>query len=179
MKYLLKHNTTYYIRCNIIIWFLKFVNRIYIQRRSLTFIVFIIQFILYLIFEKISFLFLLLIFVIVIIDLIITFIKAIKVKSKVDVYIEKGGEDIEFIVNENFVAFKQDDKIFHMTKWEEIYEVIMLKNPSVISFKNKNTKYLFILHENELLNGFFEIRDILLNKLSPTGGLKVLYGGKF
>ncbi|MFZ1751906.1 MAG: hypothetical protein WAU01_17055, partial [Saprospiraceae bacterium] len=74
------------------------------------------------------------------------------------------GEHIEIIINEKYLAYKQSENLFHLTNWDEINEIYILTNPGLISFKNKKTKYMFVLFENEIMNGYDQIKEKILSK---------------
>ena len=164
MTYFIEHNTKDYIRGKIILWLFKLYKRFTLQRRSLRLGVVFVQIILYLVLKKWSVIFLLLIGLIIIIDFFITVIDVIREKKNMDFYIKSGGEKIEFIINEDYLAFKQYHKLFHITNWNDLNEIYVLKNPSLISFKNKRTKHDFILYENESYMDYSEIKDIILKR---------------
>lgn len=164
MKYIIEHNTQNYVIGRVDLWKNKLLKRTIHQRKSLSFLLFFTQIVLFYFFKELGLLFTLSIIIILLTDLIMTMRIAIQEKKNTESYILMGGENIEIVVNDNYIALMQDDTPFHLTKWDEVSEVYLLKDPDMISFKNRNTNHLFILFGNEIKENFEGLKkQIILN----------------
>ena len=65
---------------------------------------------------------------------------------------------------DDFIALTQDNKLFKKTNWGDIKEIYILKNPSLLSYKNKLENFSLILFENEIPYGFEEIKETIIAK---------------
>lgn len=172
MKYIIRHNSSEYIKGNIKLWFIKLYKRTILQRKKLSLIIISLQTIIFAFLGMTGLLFSLCIFIVLIIDLFVKVNEVYKEKKKTDLYIKNGGEDIEIILNEHNISLLQDNKFFKKTNWGDIKEIYVLKNPSLISYKNKLENFSLVLFENEIPYGFEEIKEKIISKSK----VKTLYG---
>ncbi|HMP32470.1 MAG TPA: hypothetical protein PKD85_22870 [Saprospiraceae bacterium] len=172
MKYIIRHNSSEYIKGNIKLWFIKLYKRTILQRKKLSLIIISLQTIIYAFLGMTGLLFSLCIFIVLIIDLFVKVNEVYKEKKKTDLYIKNGGEDIEIILNEHNISLLQDNKLFKKTKWGDIKEIYVLKNPSLISYKNNLENFSLVLFENEIPYGFEEIKEKIISKSK----VKTLHG---
>ena len=168
MKYILKHNTKDYIIGNMLLWFWKFLKRTYQQRILLTVLIFLILISFALISYKIAVYFSIVVVSIITIDFIISFVEALKSFKKTNKYIIEGGDNIH-ITTDKYFAYIIDNKEYYVTFWNDMYEIIRINKPSLISFKSRQGKFVITIFESEIPYGFQELKNQILSnaKVKP------------
>lgn len=168
MIFYIKHNTSNYIKGGLKLWVIKVLRRIFPHRKNLTFILLIIGFLAFVFSYTVFILYIFFVLIILILDLIIYTFYLYRIKIEINSYIANSGGNIELITDSHKVNFKQYSREFQNTNWIDVKEIYIIKNPNLISFKNKITKYEFILFENEFEANFNDFLTEVINKSFVT-----------
>jgi len=164
MIYIIKHNSLNYLKGGLKLWVYRVMKRFYPQRKSLTILCGLISFLCLITSINAFIIFIIFIIFILFIDLLFFIYIINKTIKDINIYISNDGEDLQLVSDSEFIYFRQYSKEFQKTKWSDIKEIYILKNPSLISFKNKFTHYEYILYEKEFENNFKTFVKEVLDK---------------
>ncbi len=161
----LRHDPRHYFVASLKLWVLKLKARIFMQRRSLTLVLILFALSTLLLNHLIFLAFLSVLISIIAIDLLISLRSARVEVRKTREYLLSNGRNINIYAGRYF-CFIEEGIEYKKAQWSEIHEYCQISNPNFFSFKNRNTKEVLIIFENEVCDQrYMELKNIIESKI--------------
>lgn len=163
MRIYIKHNSKDYIIGGIKLWMYKVFFRSIKTRVLLSLLLLMVSLIISLFSKSASIAFIGVVFLVLIIDFAIYYINLKKEKQRIDQYNLVRGDDVEILFDRYF-AYRQANRDFNISQWQDIHEIYRINKPLMISFKDRLTKNVVVLYKSEIHNGFDLLESKILSK---------------
>ena len=165
MKFTVQFQPSIYFFGDIKLWFARFYGRMFRQRLKLTLLIIMVLLVLYLISQIFLFIFVILAISTILMDFYSHYQFVLNKIKTAQTYVTNDEVEFSIYAGKHFCLI-HNSKQQHNAEWDNIFEYCRLNTPKLLSFKDKESKNLYIIYQDEIgKENFLTLKNIIENNI--------------